>query len=104
MNDLKNVLFTKMGWNLMKGDSTWCNIMRAKYLGNHNFSRCTWKNELPMGSKIWGNIMRNRTLMKEVVRWLLRNVNQINFWEDPWLIDEPLSKIKFGSLRYYLQD
>ena len=91
---MNNLLLTKMGWNLMKGEINWCNIMRAKYLGNLIFSHCTWRNDLPMGSKIWCNIVKIRTILKEGVRWLLGNGNQINFWEDPWLIDKPLSKKK----------
>ena len=33
-----------------------------------------------------------------------RNGNQINFWEDPWLINKLFSKTKFGYLRYNLKD
>ena len=39
--DLNNVLLTKMGWHMMKGESNWYNIMRAKYLENLKFSHCT---------------------------------------------------------------
>ena len=39
--DLNNVLLTNMGWNLMKRESNWCHIMRAKYVGNLNFSHYT---------------------------------------------------------------
>ena len=68
--------------------------MRAKYLGNLNFSQFTWRNDLPMGSKIWDNIVRNRTLLKEEARWLMGNGNQINFSKDPWIIDKPFFKNK----------
>ena len=39
--DLNNVLLTKMGWILMYKESNLCNIMKAKYLGNLNFSHYT---------------------------------------------------------------
>ena len=57
-----------------------------------------------MGSKIWGNIVRNRTLLKEGVRWLVGNGNHINFWEDLWLNDKPLIRMKYGSLQGHLQE
>lgn len=38
ITNLNNVLLKKVGWNLMKGDSNWCNIMSVKYLGNLDFS------------------------------------------------------------------
>ena len=41
ISNLNNVLLTKMGWNLMKEEANWCNILKAKYLGNLKFSHCT---------------------------------------------------------------
>ena len=79
ISDLNNVLLTKMGWNLMKEEANWYNIPKAKYLMNLKLSHCTWRNDLPMGSKIWGNIVKNRTLFKDGVRWLVGNGNHINF-------------------------
>ena len=57
-----------------------------------------------MRSKIWENIVKNRALLNEGVWWLVGNGNQINFWEDPWLMDKSLIKMKFGSLWNHLQD
>lgn len=48
--------------------------------------------------------MKNRTLLKEGVKWLVGNGNQINFWEDSWLMDKPLIKTKFGVLWNQIQD
>lgn len=88
----------------MKEEANWCNIMKAKYLGNLNFSHYTWRDDLPMGSNIWGNIVKNITLFKDGLRWLVGNGNQINFWEDLWLTDKPLTRTKYGSLQNHLQE
>ena len=41
ITDMNNVLLTKMGWNLMKENSNWWNIMKSKYLVNLKFSHYT---------------------------------------------------------------
>ena len=101
---LNNVLLPKMRSNLMKEESNWCYIMKEKYLKNHNLSHYTCRNDLLTGSKIWGNIVKNIIILKEGVRWLVGNGNQINFQEDSWLTDKPLTKMKFGYLQNHLQE
>jgi hypothetical protein len=102
ISNLNNILLTKVGWNLMKEEATRCKILKAKYLGNLKFSHCIWRNDLPMGSKIWGNIVRNRSLLREGMRWLVGYGNHINFWEDPWLAEKPLTRMKCESLQDHL--
>ena len=49
---------------------------------NLNFTPCIWRNDVPMGSKICGNILKNISLLREGVRWLVGDGNQINFFDD----------------------
>ena len=104
ISNLNNVLLTKLGWKLLKDEANWCKIVKAKYLGNLNFIHCIWRNDLPLGSRIWGNIIKYKILLREGVMCLVGDGIQVHFWEDTWLIDKPLIKMKYGFLCDHLQE
>jgi len=72
---LNNALLTKVSRKLLKDEANWCKSLQVKYLGNLNFIQCIWRNDLPMGSRIWVNIVKNRSLLREGVRWLVGDGN-----------------------------
>lgn len=64
--------------------------MRAKYLRDNSFSHEIYTNDLPIGSKIWINIVKSLKLLEMVVRWVVRDGNTIRFLEDNWLWGSPI--------------
>lgn len=59
--DVNNDFLTKVGWKLLKDEVNWCGILRAKYIGNLNFIQCIQKNNLPIASRIWVDIVKKIT-------------------------------------------
>ena len=85
MKDLNKSPLTKIGWRLEEGKIGWGNIMKAKYFSNTSFRWNLYNNDLPGGSKIWQNIVRNRGFLREGLRWIVGNGFNIRFWEDRWM-------------------
>lgn len=79
ITNLNKALITKVGWNLMLGEAEWCTIMKAKYLNQEHFSRALDLMGLPSGSKIWNNILKCRSLLKEGIKWKIGNGRSIRF-------------------------
>lgn len=104
MKDLNKSLLTKIGWRLAEGNMRWGNIMKAKYLSNTSFRWNLYNNDLPSGSKIWQNIIRNRGLLREGLRWIMGNGFNIRFWEDRWTEGKPLALSKFSGLKELLKE
>ncbi|GLJ15512.1 hypothetical protein SUGI_0254730 [Cryptomeria japonica] len=82
---------TKIAWKLLNKDVDWSRIIRAKYLGNGDFSSILKEEGLPSGSKIWNNILSCRDPLSHDMRWLIGNGCNIPFWEDFWLGEKPLA-------------
>lgn len=73
----------KLGWEIStKNSSLWCQIMRGKYI---NISHSTQSY-----SPIWKAICKNRNLIEKGTRWIIRNGQTANIWEDNWLGKGPL--------------
>lgn len=77
--DMNKALLTKMGWKLVENKTGWGRIMRAKYLANTHFRYNLFNNDLPNGSKVWNNILKNRSLLGKEVRLLVGNGKKIRF-------------------------
>lgn len=82
----------------------WCRIMKAKYLNQRHFFRALDLVGLPPGSKIWNNILKSRSLLKEGVRWKIGNGRSIRFWEDSWIGRKSLADSHFNILREHTKD
>ncbi|GLJ16441.1 hypothetical protein SUGI_0279770 [Cryptomeria japonica] len=92
---------TKIAWKLLNKDADWRRIIKAKYLGNGDFSSDLKEEGLPKGSKIWNNILSCWDPLSHGMRCLMGNGRNILLWEDCWLGEKPLAS--FPSLRR-LQD
>ncbi|GLJ43812.1 hypothetical protein SUGI_0912170 [Cryptomeria japonica] len=84
-------LMIKISWKLLNKDADWSRIIRAKCLGNWDFSFVLKEEGLPRGSKIWNNILSCRDPLSHGLRWLIGNGMNILFWEDCWLGEKPLA-------------
>ena len=104
MKDLNKALLTKIGWRLAEGNTGWGTIMKAKYLSHTPFQWTLYNNDLPRGSKIWQNIVRNRGLLREGLRWIVGNGFNIRFWEDRWTDGKPLALSKYCGLMELLKE
>ncbi|GLJ33582.1 hypothetical protein SUGI_0675210 [Cryptomeria japonica] len=82
---------TKIAWKLLNKDIDWSRIIKAKYLGNGDFSSVLKEEGFPRGSKIWINILSCRDPLSHGLRWLIGNGRNILFWEDYSLGEKPLS-------------
>ncbi|GLJ42722.1 hypothetical protein SUGI_0885800 [Cryptomeria japonica] len=84
-------LTTKIFWKLLNKDTDWSRIIRAKYLGNGDFSSIVKEKGLPRGSKNWNNILSCKDPLSHGLGWLIGNGRNILFWEDCWLGERPLA-------------
>ena len=66
--------------------------------------RNLYNNNLPRGSKIWQNIVRNRGLLREGLRWIVGIDFSIRFWEDRWMDGIPLALSKYCGLMELLKE
>ena len=102
--DLNKALLMKIGWRLGEDSTNWGNIMKVKYLSNSLFTWNLFNNDLLGGSKIWMNIVKSRSLLREGTRWIVRNGHSIIFWEDNWMGGKPLVFKKFKILMELLKE
>ena len=82
LRDLNKAILTKIGWRLGEDNTDWGNIMKAKYLSNSLFTWNLFNNDLQGGSKIWMNIVKSRSLLREGTKWIVGNGRSIKLWED----------------------
>ncbi|GLJ19118.1 hypothetical protein SUGI_0343360 [Cryptomeria japonica] len=95
--------FAKIGWTLAKGEADWCSIIKAKYLNQEHFFYNLNTIDLPQGSKLWNNILKNRVMVREGLKWLLGDGKKVRFWEDFWTEDRPLTNTHFHQIMNHLK-
>ncbi|OVA12042.1 hypothetical protein BVC80_1487g3 [Macleaya cordata] len=78
-----------MAWRIFHmPDSPLFGLLKAKYFKNSSFwdapsaANATW---------FWKSIVKGRDVLKGGIRWQVGNVNDIHFWQDPWVQNIPLS-------------
>lgn len=67
--------------------------MEDKYLVGPSIRHLFYAKEIPKVSNIWNGILRARDTTKSRAKWRVGNGNDIFFWMDNWLIQEPLINI-----------
>ena len=78
--------------------------MKDKYLSNSLFNWNLFNNDLLGGSKIWMNVVKSRSLLREGRRWIVGNGHSIRFWEDNRMGGKPLVFSKFKRLMELLKE
>lgn len=83
-----NAALAKLGWKLLTDPNNWwVRIMSAKYLRNKSFFTVKKSSQ---ASLAWKGILDSRELLKEGMRWIVGNGQQINFWLFNWVYPFPL--------------
>jgi hypothetical protein len=88
--DLQNkCLMSKWLFKLVNEDGIWQSMLRNKYLKRHTLSKVSFR---PCDSHFWSGIMKVKDLFFNLGSFVLGNGEQIRFWEDVWLGDQPLMR------------
>ena len=66
--------------------------MQQKYLDNNDPSRILTISNPPKGSVIWDFMIASRKIIVDYISWEVNNGSSINFWNDSWNGQIPLSK------------
>ncbi|KAL9288897.1 putative ribonuclease H domain, reverse transcriptase zinc-binding domain-containing protein [Arabidopsis thaliana] len=92
-------LLSKVGWRLMKDrTSLWARVLRSKYrIGG--LRDTTWINTKRNASSTWRSIKYG---LREVVipgmNWVVGDGKDICFWDDKWLVEDPIRDLAVVEL------
>ena len=90
LSHLNKALLAKQIWKIFNSTGEWREILVNKYLRRPSLHFTLFNEDIPKGSTIWNNILKARDLAKARVSWKLGNGEDIQFWFDSWLIQDPL--------------
>eukprot|EP01018_Ginkgo_biloba_P021774 Gb_21499 [translate_table: standard] len=100
LRDLKTMnkaLLGKLGWFVVKESSSiWVKILTPKYLRNP--LDLLGDSPLPRGSEFWNSLVTCRDFLSLGSRWKIGSGQNVDFWDDCWLEDSPLSLSPFFSV------
>ena len=82
-------LLSKWLFKMMHEEGVWQELLSNKYLGDKTLSQVQAK---PLDSPFWKGLMRVKHEFFSRGAFVLGNGQQVRFWEDTWLGDEPLSQ------------
>jgi len=82
-------LLSKWLVQIMNEDGTWQQVLRRKYLKNKPLSQVI---KQPRDSHFWSGLMEAKEFLLAQGKFVVRNGEQVRFWEDWWLGREPLMK------------
>lgn len=87
-------LLAKLGWKVnVQDDSLWANILRDKYLNNHDIS--SWPRNRP-ASHIWRGIVDSHSDLQKGLKWVIGDGKRVDIWKDWWSGDTPLALLYPG--------
>ena len=91
LTHLIKVLLAKQIWWIFNNTGEWRDILENKYVRRPSLHFTLFNEDIPKGSTIWNGILKARALAKARVSWKLGNGEDIQFWSDRWLCQDPLS-------------
>jgi hypothetical protein len=81
--DVQNkCLLSKWLFKLINEDGMWQQLLRNKYLKRYPLSKVTYN---PGDSHFWSGLMKVKNTFLNLGTFILKNGEQIRFWEDKWL-------------------
>lgn len=87
--DMDKSLLAKLGWRLLTcGEETWCQVMREKY-GLREGMPLHFKQK-HHESHIWRGVVRGSELLRDGLRWKVRNGRSVYFRSNRWVGDVKL--------------
>lgn len=89
--DMNVAFMTKLGWRMLtEKDSLWAKVLINKYMGGkRDINSITMKNG---ASNAWRGIVEGVNTLREGMQKVPRNGKSTYFWNEPWLLKEPLSQ------------
>lgn len=83
-------MFGKLVWRLLKHpDLLWSKLLKEKYFPNVNFLKAKSKSTDLI---FWKKLVKVKDLFLLNFCWDLRNPNEVDIWEDPWIPTLPWLK------------
>lgn len=94
MAEMNKALLAKVGWRLIHDDhSLWAKVLRSKYKVKDTLD-LSWLTVKGTWSSTWRSVCVGlREVVIPGINWVIGDGKSIRFWQDKWLIDEPLCKV-----------
>jgi hypothetical protein len=94
LDTLNKCLLSKWIVKLLNEDGLWQQVLTKKYLRGRMLSQVAKKKG---DSHFWAGLMEVKDLVLQRGRFRVHDGSQTRFWEDLWLVKEPLM-VKYPSL------
>ncbi|CAL1402102.1 unnamed protein product [Linum trigynum] len=90
-------MLAKSGWRLLKEkDMLWTQVIRDKYCRNKE--NLDLFRSVQGSSFTWKSFTKASSLLKEGCAWNIKNGNTTKFWNDSWILQEPLKNLVVGEI------
>lgn len=91
LSAMNSAMLEKIGWSLVNdSDKLWVKALKAKYLPFSTCMNC-WKKK--NCSHLWPAVLNTHDILMKSLCFKVGRGNNINIWEDPWLLDTPSFKL-----------
>ncbi|XVF17280.1 hypothetical protein REPUB_Repub10bG0106100 [Reevesia pubescens] len=88
IKDYNLAMLAKTGWSLhTRQESLWCEVFKAKYMGDKQFLECAKK---AGSSSTWRGILKTQNVFEKGLKWKIGDGSRIRFWNDWWVGAQPL--------------
>ncbi|XP_057427644.1 uncharacterized protein LOC130720950 [Lotus japonicus] len=78
----------KQAWRIMDDpNSLWAQVLKGLYHPNTSFMQAKKKASASWG---WNSILQGRDFIKNNGKWIIGEGNEVNIWEDNWVVNPPL--------------
>ena len=85
------IIFCKWWWNVFKDNrKPWRELIQTRYYSNQIIllKQPTTRKLL----EVWRSMLKVQCLFQALVKFIVGNGKQILFWEDSWLLDQPIKE------------
>ena len=108
LHQMNLAFMAKLGWRLLQEKQClWANVLSGKYMRNHfTIPYLKFKSG---ASSIWNGILKALPLLTNGMSRLIGDGNDVLFWLDRWVDEQPLSallllELTFADLHEFMAD